>query len=71
MRYGRGAMPRGFLPAFSVNTEDEAERLLVLCCQLGPDGHYYATELLGEQTLTNLQAFSDKLSERYALIASK
>lgn len=51
----------GFLPVFSTNTEEEARRLIVLTCKGGPDGNYYAPDLLGEQTLDNLAAFSDRL----------
>ena len=64
MRYGR-SVPRGFLPVFSVNTEEEAKRLIVLTCPMNVDGQYYARELAEEQTLENLQAFSDKLVKAY------
>jgi len=64
VRYGR-SVPRGFLPVFSVNTEEEAKRLIVLTCPMNVDGQYYARELAEEQTLENLQAFSDKLVKAY------
>ena len=50
---------------FSVNTEEEAKRLIVLTCPMNVDGQYYARELAEEQTLENLQAFSDKLVKAY------
>lgn len=71
MRYGRGALPDGFLPVFSVNSEVEAERLLILCCPRGADGQFYARELANEQTLDNLQAFSDRLAAGYALLKKR
>ena len=46
---------------FSTDTEEEAQRLIVLCCPMNPDGTYYSRELAQEQTLDNLQLFSDKL----------
>lgn len=68
MRFGRGACPDGFLPVFSVDTEEEAQALLVATCSRGPDGLFYARELVLEQTLENLQAFSDRLERVYALL---
>jgi hypothetical protein len=57
--------PRGFLPVFSVNTAEEAERLLVLACQTNIDGEFIASELVEEQTLPNLYAFGDRLAAMY------
>lgn len=45
---------------FSVDTEEEAKQLLVIACMRGLDGHYYARELVDEQTLANLRRFSNK-----------
>jgi hypothetical protein len=59
--FGRGPIPDGRLPVFSTNTEEEARQLLVMCCPRGLDGHFYARELAEEQTLENLQRFSDRL----------
>jgi hypothetical protein len=53
---------------FSVDTEEEAEDLIVLCCPMGSDGQYYARELAAEQTLENLQRFSDRLAAGYAFM---
>lgn len=68
MRYGRGACPDGFLPVFSVDTEDEAEQLLVASCPRNGSMQFIAPELAQEQTLDNLYAFGDRLRERYELI---
>lgn len=68
MGYGRGPIPDGRLPVFSTDTEEEAERLLVATCPLNLDGHYYAPELADEQTLENLQKFSDRLAAAYERI---
>lgn len=54
-------MPDGMLPVFSTNTEDEARKLIALCCPIDYDGNYFARELREEQTLENLQKFSDRL----------
>jgi hypothetical protein len=56
-------LPDGRLPVFSVDTEKEAEALIVMACPRDDQGAYYARELAGEQTLENLVAFSDKLQE--------
>lgn len=61
-------IPSGRLPVFSVNTEEEAQSLVVLCCPRGDDGHFYARELAEEQTLENLQKFSDRLARGWDLI---
>lgn len=62
MRYGR-SVPNGFLPVYSVSDDKEAEDLITLCCPRQHDGQHYARELANEQTLENLQKFSDKLDE--------
>jgi len=50
---------------FSMDTEQEAEQLLILACPRNMDGDFVARELVDEQTLENLQAFSDKLAMCY------
>lgn len=62
MRYGR-SVPDGFLPVFSVDTVEQAESLIVLACPRDDAGMYYARELVHEQTVENLQAFSDRLAQ--------
>ena len=57
----RGPIPEGRLPVFSTDTVQEAKDLITLCCPLDAEGNYYARELVEEQTLDNLQKFSDRL----------
>lgn len=52
---------KGHLPVFSVGTEEEAHTLIVATCAMGLDRKYYAEELGREQTLENLEVFSEKL----------
>lgn len=70
MGFGR-KLPDGYLPVFSVNTEDEAKRLITLTCPMGLDGHYYARELAESQTVENLLTFSDKLARAWALMKER
>lgn len=53
---------------FSVDTEEDAERLLILACPRNLNGEFIARELTDEQTLENLQAFSDRLAKAYAFM---
>lgn len=53
---------------FSTDTEDEARMLIVMTCPMGDDGNYYSRELAQEQSLGNLQAFSDKLQRTWDLV---
>lgn len=50
---------------FSADTEEDAKTLIVMTCTMGPDGNYYARELIAEQNLENLQKFNDKLALAY------
>ena len=50
---------------FSVENEDEAERLIVLACERNMRGEYVAKELVQEQNLLNLRTFSDRLEDIY------
>lgn len=61
-------LPKGRLPVFSTDTEEEAQSLIVMCCPRDLDGHYYARELAEEQTLENLQRFSDRLAKAWVLM---
>ena len=54
-----------------MDTEEEAKRLIVLACPTDANGVYYARELAQEQTLENLQAFSDKLARCYEFIQKR
>lgn len=69
--YGRGPIPNGTLPIFSVDTEEEAQALIVLTCPTNLHGEYIAPELVRDQTLENLYAFGDRLRAGYALMKSK
>jgi hypothetical protein len=63
---GRGQVcPEGTLPVFSVDTEEEADRLIVMVCNRDQEGRMYARELAREQTLTNLALFSDRLQQAH------
>jgi hypothetical protein len=53
---------------FSVDTEAEAEQLIIATCPRNAAGIYYARELVHEQSLENLQAFSDKLAAVYKIM---
>lgn len=61
----RGSRPAGRLPVFTTNTKEEAELLITLACTMSYDGEYIAPELAEEQTLENLEAFSDRLEDLY------
>ena len=56
---------------FSVNTEAEARQLITLCCPTDAAGNYFARELAEEQTLENLQRFSDRLAAGWALLQKR
>jgi hypothetical protein len=56
---------------FSVDTEEEARTLIVMTCPSDDQGNHYARELVAEQTLENLQAFSDKLARAYQLLRER
>lgn len=61
MRYGR-SVEDGFLPVYSVDTEEEARRLLVAACPTNIAGEFVAPELAEEQTLANLRALGRRLA---------
>lgn len=46
-----------------MDTEEEAERLLIATCPRNRNGEFVAPELAEEQTLDRLYAFSDRLHE--------
>lgn len=69
MQVGYGVtVPEGRLPVFSTDTEEQARRLIVLTCPRDAAGNYYARELAEEQTLENLQRFSDKLARAWEVL---
>ena len=67
VRFGRTVEP-GFLPVFSVDTEEEAEQLLVAACATNLRGEFIAEELGHTQSLENLYAFGRRLERTWAEI---
>lgn len=61
MGYGP-VIPKGSLPVYSVDTEEEAKRLVTLACPISIEGQYYAPELVDEQTIENLFRFGERLN---------
>lgn len=53
---------------FSVGSEKEAKMLLVMSCPVNREGEYIARQLTHDQSLENLQEFSDFLAERHEMI---
>lgn len=70
MRFGPKC-EKGFLPIFSVNTDQEALDLLIVACPRNLNGAFIAPELVEEQTLENLYAFGDRLRALYAKTCKK
>ncbi len=64
-------VPSGHLPVFSVDTEKEAKDLIVLACETNGRGEYVARELVMEQTLDNLERFSDRLAKAWAFMQAR
>jgi len=54
-----------------VGSEKEAQMLITLTCPKEPNGDYIARELAGEQSLENLEAFSDRLAKGHELAVEK
>lgn len=67
MGYGV-SVPNGSIAVFSVNSEEDARKLLVATCPTNISGEFVAPELVEEQTLENLSAFSNRLAAAYARI---
>ena len=59
----------GFLPVYSVADEDEAKSLLTLACSTNMHGEFVAKQLVRDQNLENLEAFSTHLDRAHALLA--
>lgn len=70
--YGR-TCPQGSLPVFSVDTEEEAKRLIVSTCGTNLNGEYVAKELVnpdgsipeGDERLDRFFEFGKRLEEVY------
>lgn len=67
MRFGPKCDP-GFLPVYSVGSEKEAKSLLIFACGTNLQNEFVARELLNEQTLENLEAFSVRLHQAHKLL---
>ena len=50
---------------FTTRNRAEAEALITLACPMNSAGQYIAPELAEEQTLENLNAFSNRLEDLY------
>jgi hypothetical protein len=61
----RALFKQGYLPVMTVDTVEEANRLLALTCKKNIKGDYVAPELTEEQTLDRLEAFGQRLDEAY------
>lgn len=48
---------------FSVGSEAEAKKLLILACSINYDGEFIASELAHEQTVSNLMSFGRRLKK--------
>lgn len=59
------------MPVLSVDTEEEARALLVMTCSTNVNREFIARELAQEQTLENLQKFSDRLNDAYKVMKAK
>lgn len=64
MRFGP-EVPNGFMPVFSVDTEEDARHLLVLACGRNLQGEFFSRELTQEQSFKNLRVFSDRLAKAW------
>lgn len=59
---------KGSLPVYAVADEKEAQDLIVLSCETNIRGEYLARELVQEQTLENLDAFSERLDRMHDIL---
>lgn len=72
MRYGTVVpFDDGWLPVYSVDTDEEAEELLREACPLNRNGEFVAPELAAEQTLDNLFAFGERLEKIHKRLTKK
>lgn len=64
---GEGEDTSGFLPFYSVDTEEEVHTLIQLALEQGEfvekDGRIYETTLIYDQTLENLNLAGERLKE--------
>lgn len=62
-------VPKGFLPVFGCDTEEQAKTLITAACGRTLNGEHFARELTESQTIENLAAFSDRLEMYWDRIA--
>lgn len=67
MDFGR-SLPHGRLAVFSVSTEEEAQKLITLSCAQNLQGDYVARELVEDQSMENLQLFSNKFARAHEIL---
>ena len=70
VNYGR-VTPAGRLPVFSTKTAECAAALIEFSCETNCEGEHVARELAEEQTLENLQAFSDRLAMVHEIMVER
>lgn len=68
--FGR-SLPDGYLPVFAVADEKEAQDLITLSCPTNMHRQHYSPELAEEQTLENLDRFSERLIRAHNLMKTK
>lgn len=56
---------------YRVKDEKEAKDLIVLACPTNGQGEYIAPELAQEQTLENLEKFSERLDKAHDILVKK
>ena len=57
------------MPVFSVDTEEQAKRLLTAACATNYDGEFVAQELVEGQTIEKLFSFGERLERLYNNLA--
>lgn len=65
--FGR-TCPKGSLPVYAVADAKEATDLIVMACSRNGRGEYIADELAQEQTLDNLELFSERLNRMHEVL---
>ena len=69
MRVGQ-VCPKGFLPIYSVDTEEEAHRLVEITCPRNPDGTYFSRHLAEGQSIERLFEFGEQLDKAHQRMES-
>ena len=66
--------PKGFLPVYSVDTEEDAKMLVTLACPLGLDNLHYAPELVGtsgDERIRKFVAFGKRLVKIHQMMKKR